>query len=70
MLKTMVRSVGGAVISDELASAVARLATLEDVLHWGAAQRPPWDVVDVVVQDEFTHDVIVRGPAYLVFDTT
>jgi hypothetical protein len=63
-----IRSAGGA-IGDELASAVGRLDTLEDVLHWGAATR--WDVVDVIVQDEFTHDVVVRGPgAYLVFDTT
>jgi hypothetical protein len=43
-----------------------RLATLEDVLRWGG------DVIDVIVQDEYTHDVIVsRGhPAFLVFDTT
>jgi len=63
-----VRSAGGAV-ERELAAAVGRLDTLEDVLHWGAATR--WDVVDVIVQDEFTHDVIAKGPAgYLVFDTT
>jgi hypothetical protein len=49
-----------------------RLDTLEDVLAWCHAQRPPHDVVDVIVQDEFTHDVIVRGapPLYYVFDTT
>jgi hypothetical protein len=43
-----------------------RLVTLEDVLRWGG------DVIDVVVQDEYTHDVIVRGrtPGFLVFDTT
>jgi hypothetical protein len=48
-----------------LASA-SDLATLEDVLRWGG------DVLEVVVQDEFTHDVVVRrgGGAYLVFDTT
>jgi hypothetical protein len=51
---------------------VADLETLEDVLRWGFAQRPGWDVVEVVVQDELTHDVIVRGPSavLLVFDTT
>ncbi len=44
----------------------SRLDTLEDVVRTG------WDLVDVIVQDEFTHDVIVRGPhaAFLVFDTT
>ena len=44
-----------------------RLVTLEDVLRWGA------DVIAVVVQDEYTHDVIVRAgrtPGFLVFDTT
>jgi hypothetical protein len=50
----------------------ARLATLEDVIGFGFAQRPAWQLVDVIVQDEFTHDVIVAGPApaFLVFDTT
>ena len=54
------------------AAAATRLDTLEDVLRFGLAQRPAWDVVDVVVQDEFTHDVIVvdPAPAFLVFDTT
>ncbi len=49
-----------------LASAT-RLATLEDVLRWGG------DVIDVIVQDEYTHDVVARFPtaaAFLVFDTT
>lgn len=43
-----------------------RLDTLEEVVRTG------WELVDIVVQDEFTHDVIVRGPegAYVVFDTT
>ena len=51
--------------------AAARLATLEDLLRFGFAQRPAWELVDVVVQDEFTHDVIVRAPrVFLVFDTT
>lgn len=43
------------------------LATLEDVLRWGA------DILEVVVQDEYTHDVICtrQGLAgYVVFDTT
>jgi hypothetical protein len=43
-----------------------RAKTLEDVLRWGG------DVVEVIVQDEYTHDVVVRGPeaGFLVFDTT
>ena len=43
------------------------LETLEDVLHWGG------HVLEVIVQDEYNHDVIVvkDGVAgFLVFDTT
>ena len=66
------RVVGPGVAPDVLmrvASAI-RLATLEEVLRVGFAQR--WELADVVVQDEYTHDVIIEGPppAYLVFDTT
>ncbi|MEO8698863.1 MAG: hypothetical protein ABI867_02435 [Kofleriaceae bacterium] len=44
--------------------AVTQLETLEDVLHWGG------DVIEIVIQDEYTHDVILAAPAHLVFDTT
>jgi hypothetical protein len=69
------RLVGG--IAPEVlarAAAATRLDTLEDVLRFGLAQRPAWDVAEVVVQDECNHDVIVivdgSVPAFLVFDTT
>jgi hypothetical protein len=43
-----------------------RLRTLEDVIR-----QPGFTLLDVIVQDEYTHDVIVAaGAAYLVFDTT
>lgn len=50
--------------------AATGFATLEDVVRW-----PLGMIVDVVIQDEYTHDVIVSTPlqnarAYLVFDTT
>jgi hypothetical protein len=46
-----------------------QLRTLEDVLAWCRAHRA--DVVEVVVQDEFTHDVVVReAERFHVFDTT
>jgi hypothetical protein len=66
------RIVGGGIEPAQLARAqvATRLATLEDVLRFGFTQQPSWEVVDVIVQDEFTHDVVVHGPAYLVFDTT
>lgn len=50
--------------------------TLEDVLKWGFAQDGsvprPAIVANVVVQDEFTHDVIVPwlGELVLVYSTT
>ena len=41
-------------------------ATLEDVVR-----DPALALVDVIVQDEFTHDVIVKAKdGFLVFDTT
>ncbi|MCY1045670.1 hypothetical protein OV208_30435 [Corallococcus sp. bb12-1] len=48
------------------------LTLLQDVVRWGFARTPPRDVAAVVVQDEFTHDVVVHweGERYLVFDTT
>ncbi len=51
---------------------VAERATLEEVVRWALMRREPFPVVDVVVQDEYTHDVVirVRGDVYLVFDTT
>ena len=58
---------------DELARLEALAARgLDVVLRWGWAQTPPLEVVEVVVQDEFTHDVVMRwrGDRHLVFDTT
>jgi hypothetical protein len=54
------------------AARVSLAGTLEDLLRFGFTQPPPWELVDVIVQDEFTHDVIIQGPAraFLVFDTT
>jgi hypothetical protein len=58
----------GTVPEDVLArvAAAGLCATLAEVL------MRVGDIVDVVVQDEYTHDVIVRGPApaFLCFDTT
>jgi hypothetical protein len=54
------------------AAPAVRLETLEDVLRFGFTRQPAWQIAAVIVQDEFTHDVIVEGPApaFLVFDTT
>ena len=49
---------------------IERLRTLEELLVWCRAHRA--ELVDVVVQDEYTHDVLVRKADghYLVFDST
>ena len=62
-------------LSSELLAALktelAGLTILQDVIRWGFAQKPPSDVADVVIQDEFTHDVVLRWRhLFLVFDTT
>lgn len=56
----------------QLAAIVATQHTLHDVVTWGLARNPPRMVCDVVVQDEYTHDVVFpyEGGLYLVYDTT
>jgi hypothetical protein len=46
--------------------------TLEDVVRWGLMSDPRRMVEEVVVQDEYTHDVVMpyADGLYLVFDTT
>jgi hypothetical protein len=46
--------------------------TLHDVVVAGLASRPERGVRAVIVQDEYTHDVVVRwdDDTYLVYDTT
>jgi hypothetical protein len=42
------------------------------VLRWARAQRPPRSVVDIVTQDEYTHDVVLPfdGSHFLVLGAT
>jgi hypothetical protein len=42
----------------ELAAAIATGGSLATAIRLGLARDPTWMVVEVVVQDEFTHDVI------------
>lgn len=48
------------------------LTSLAGVIRWAVGRTPPAEFVDVVVQDEFTHDVVVRvaEDLFFVFDTT
>ncbi|HKG96154.1 MAG TPA: hypothetical protein VKA84_29845 [Gemmatimonadaceae bacterium] len=50
---------------------VAPHATLERVLAWTRSAAAS-DVEEIVTQDEYTHDVVVRyrDGLYLVYDTT
>jgi hypothetical protein len=52
--------------------AIQPLRTLADVLAWSRVQAPPLSVVEIVTQDEYTHDVVLAsdGRPYLAFDTT
>lgn len=48
------------------------LETLEEVVRWGLLQAVPRIILDVIVQDEYCHDVVMEweGGLHLVFDTT
>ena len=59
----------------EIEAAVSRQENLQDVMTWALSDPTeflPQVVANVVVQDEFTHDVIVprRDGLVLVYDTT
>lgn len=72
----MPRLANHARISDEQAHRLVRevqvLHTLEEVVHFGLAQTPPKMILDIIVQDEYCHDVVMEweGGLYLAFDTT
>ena len=56
----------------QLTALVAHHRTLEAALRHWLGQSPPVDVADVVIQDEYTHDVIVPTPdgLTLVYEAT
>ena len=57
--------------SNNIAREASSFRTLEQVLSWTLTRRPPAELLGVIAQDEFTHDVIVRvsNEVFLVFDT-
>lgn len=63
-------------ITDEqahrLVAQVKRLTTLEEVIRWGLRQPTPRLILEIIVQDEYCHDVVMEweGGLHLVFDTT
>ena len=48
-----------AVPIEALTDFLKRLGTLAQVLPWGLSQKPQWVVSDVVIQDEYTHDIVL-----------
>jgi len=56
----------------KLVREVGSLETLEEVIQWGLARPTPRIILEVVVQDEYTHDVVIEWESnlHLVFDTT
>ena len=57
---------------DCLEREVLTLGSLQQVVRWSFALQPPGQVAAVVVQDEFSHDVVMQWNQghYLAFDTT
>lgn len=57
---------------DELLEELAPMPTLASVVPWALRRNPPAEFVEVVVQDEFTHDVVLKiaPDLFAVFDTT
>ena len=54
---------------DQLLAVASRFRSLEEVTRWtfGGGRA----LVEVITQDEYTHDVVVQAaPVFLVFDTT
>jgi hypothetical protein len=58
--------------NEELLRELQQLATLKGVLSWSLTCEPRAEFVDVVIQDEFHHDVIVRvtDRVYAIFETS
>lgn len=58
--------------ADDAVREVAGLQTLEQVFRWAIRREPRLMPGEVVIQDEFTHDVIFRAPdgSALVIDAT
>jgi hypothetical protein len=56
----------------EILQEVEPFRTLATVMDWAFARKPPAQLINVVTQDEFTHDVIfkIAEDSFLVFDTT
>ena len=59
-------------VLSQVSDAFGARYTLAAVLQWAREQQPARSVVEIVTQDEYTHDVILPfdGSHFLVFDAT
>ena len=57
---------------DDILKEVETLGSLEQAMNWAFARKPAAKLVEVVTQDEFTHDIVIRvdDDLFLNFDTT
>ncbi len=57
---------------EQILNEVRGLTSLGAVIRWSTSREPRAEFVDVIVQDEFNHDVIVRvsSTVYAVFETS
>jgi hypothetical protein len=57
---------------ETLLTQASSFKSLDQAFRWAVAQTPRIVPDDVVIQDEYTHDVLFRAAddTYLVFDTT
>ncbi len=58
--------------NEALLQELNQLPTLKSVLSWSMGREPRAEFVDVVIQDEYHHDVVVRvsDRVYAVFETS
>jgi hypothetical protein len=56
----------------EIQTAIADHHMLDAVIRWGSRSDPPRTICRVVVQDEYTHDIVVPwgDGLFLVYDCT
>lgn len=57
---------------EALLAELSGCATVQEVVRWAFALSPPGEVCEVVIQDEYSHDLVLRfrDGRYLAFDTS
>jgi hypothetical protein len=57
---------------DAVLNELSGFSTLGAVIRWSLAREPRAEFLDVIIQDEYNHDVIVRvsSTVYSVFETS